>query len=74
MVKCIGSLICSIFFRSLLFFSFLLTFFINQQTLAQVVIEEEVVLDPIVSNPQTGIESISLTMPFYGNVTGSVNG
>lgn len=46
-----------------MFYSILLSFLVNQQTLAQVVIEEEVVLDTAV-----GTESINLTMPFYGIV------
>lgn len=58
MLNFIGSFVC---FKSVLFFSILLSFVINQPNLAQVVIEEEVVLDS-----KDGIESINLQMPYYG--------
>lgn len=52
----------------LLFYSILFSFVINQPKLAQVVIEEEVVLD----SPM-GIKSGSVTMPFYGRAKQFVN-
>ncbi len=68
MLKSISSIVSLVFVRSLHFTSILLTVFINHSTLAQVVIQEEVVLDT-----QLEVESVSLTMPFYGQVSGCVN-
>ena len=50
----------------LLFILFI--FFNNSPLVAQVIIEEEVVLDSSLS-----IESQTLTIPFYGNISGCVN-
>lgn len=65
MLKYIGVLVRS---RSVLFYSILLSIFINQKALAQINIEDEVIL-----SDGSVLEEVSLTMPFYGKVTGSVN-
>lgn len=45
-----------------------MSFLLNPTTLAQIKIEEEVILDS-----QLGIEAVPFTMPFYGKVSGCVN-
>ena len=52
----------------IIFHSILLFFIINQPVLSQVEIQEEIILDSAAS-----IEGQTLTMPFYGNISGCVN-